>query len=202
MNITEGHNWISMALCKTAVTPLLTHWSYCSLALSHRYGVPSTRVRVNSSDRKVHGAYMGPPESCRPQMGPMLTPWTLLSGSVHNRMIPTVWRNIMLKDIPMTDFGPISTYKLSFPGIGIPIIKIRQLWDHHIFIMIIRIPTLARLQLYNEMSLRYLDHSEWFTAWWTKLHNPPWFPSLAGWKFFLLGHMQLIFVVLCPLPGA
>ena len=28
---------ISMALCKTAVTPLLTHWSYCSLALSQRY---------------------------------------------------------------------------------------------------------------------------------------------------------------------
>ena len=31
------HNIISMASCKTAVTPLLTHWSYCSLALSHRY---------------------------------------------------------------------------------------------------------------------------------------------------------------------
>ena len=28
---------ISMAQCKTAVTPLLTHWSYCSLALSHRF---------------------------------------------------------------------------------------------------------------------------------------------------------------------
>ena len=26
-----------MAQCKTAVTPLLTHWSYCSLTLSHRY---------------------------------------------------------------------------------------------------------------------------------------------------------------------
>ena len=26
---------ITMAKCKTAVTPLLTHWSYCSLALSH-----------------------------------------------------------------------------------------------------------------------------------------------------------------------
>ena len=25
------------AQCKTAVTPLLTHWSYCSLVLSHRY---------------------------------------------------------------------------------------------------------------------------------------------------------------------
>ena len=29
--------YISMALCKTVVTPLLTHWSYCSLALSDRY---------------------------------------------------------------------------------------------------------------------------------------------------------------------
>ena len=28
---------ISMALCKTAVTPLLTSWSYCSLALSQRF---------------------------------------------------------------------------------------------------------------------------------------------------------------------
>ena len=28
---------ISMASCKTAVSPLLTHWKYCSLALSHRY---------------------------------------------------------------------------------------------------------------------------------------------------------------------
>ena len=28
---------ILMTWCKTAVTPLLTHWSYCSLALSHRY---------------------------------------------------------------------------------------------------------------------------------------------------------------------
>ena len=30
---------ISMALCKTAVTPLLMHWSYCSFALSHRYAL-------------------------------------------------------------------------------------------------------------------------------------------------------------------
>ena len=28
---------ISMALCKIAVSLLLMHWSYCSLALSHRY---------------------------------------------------------------------------------------------------------------------------------------------------------------------
>ena len=30
-----GMNNTSMAKCKTAVTPLLTHWSYCSLALSY-----------------------------------------------------------------------------------------------------------------------------------------------------------------------
>ena len=34
-------------------------------------------------DSKVHGANMGPPESCRPQMGPMLAPWTLLSGILY-----------------------------------------------------------------------------------------------------------------------
>ena len=28
---------ISMTWCKIAVTPLLTHWSYCNIALSHRY---------------------------------------------------------------------------------------------------------------------------------------------------------------------
>ena len=30
---------ISMGLCKKDVTPLLTHWSYIFLALTHRYGV-------------------------------------------------------------------------------------------------------------------------------------------------------------------
>ena len=35
---------------------------------------------ANNPDSKVHGANMGPPGSCRPQMGPMLAPWTLLTG--------------------------------------------------------------------------------------------------------------------------
>ena len=33
-------------------------------------------------DSKVHGANMGPSGSCWPQMGPMLAPWSLLSGIV------------------------------------------------------------------------------------------------------------------------
>ena len=35
----EKYIHVSMTLCKTAVTPLLTHWSYCSFALSHQYDV-------------------------------------------------------------------------------------------------------------------------------------------------------------------
>ena len=35
-------------------------------------------------DRRVHGANMGPPGSCRPQMGLMLVPWTLLSGYIFH----------------------------------------------------------------------------------------------------------------------
>ena len=35
----------------------------------------------NTPDSKVHGANMGPLGSSRPQMGPMLAPWTLLSGT-------------------------------------------------------------------------------------------------------------------------
>ena len=31
------HDIISKAWCKTTAFPLLTHWEYCSLALSHRY---------------------------------------------------------------------------------------------------------------------------------------------------------------------
>ena len=38
--------YISMDWCKTAATRLLTHWSYCSLALSHRYNRPRTATSV------------------------------------------------------------------------------------------------------------------------------------------------------------
>ena len=36
-------------------------------------------------DSKVHGSTWGPPGSRRPQMGPMLAPWTLLSGLVTRK---------------------------------------------------------------------------------------------------------------------
>ena len=42
---------LSMAYCKTAVTPLLTHWSYCSLALSHGYD--GTVYNVAAAPRQI-----------------------------------------------------------------------------------------------------------------------------------------------------
>ena len=33
----QTQHFISMTSCKTAVSPLLTHWRYCSLALGHRF---------------------------------------------------------------------------------------------------------------------------------------------------------------------
>ena len=48
----------------------------------YQVNVVRTLLYSNKSllDNKVHGATWGPPGSCRPQMGPMLAPWTLLSG--------------------------------------------------------------------------------------------------------------------------
>ena len=49
------YDYISMANCKTAGTPLLTHWSYCSLALSHRLNV-SFKILFQPSlpDHKIY----------------------------------------------------------------------------------------------------------------------------------------------------
>ena len=45
---------------------------------------------INNPDNKVHGTNRGPPGSYRSQMGPMLAPWTLLSGKAIIR-----WDNII-----------------------------------------------------------------------------------------------------------
>ena len=45
---------ISMAWCKTAVSPLLTQWGYCSLVLSHWYLVQRGAVIPRSAAFKIH----------------------------------------------------------------------------------------------------------------------------------------------------
>ena len=43
---------------------------------------------------KFMGPTWGPPGSCRPQMGPMLAPWTLLSGTAYIRQYSTHYHGV------------------------------------------------------------------------------------------------------------
>ena len=44
--VIKSISYISMVQCKNAVTPLLTHWSYCSLALSHWVSLSCTNSLI------------------------------------------------------------------------------------------------------------------------------------------------------------
>ena len=50
------------------------------------FAVWASAMVNNVPNSKVHGANMGPPGSCWPQMGPMLAPWTLLSGVLSQQL--------------------------------------------------------------------------------------------------------------------
>ena len=49
---------ISMGLCKKDVTPLLTHWSYVFLALTHRYGIESSDWFKSFTNPSCHDCRM------------------------------------------------------------------------------------------------------------------------------------------------
>ena len=46
--------YVSMAWCGTAVAPLITHWSCCSLAVDHRYKTVATGLGRKRSNKKRH----------------------------------------------------------------------------------------------------------------------------------------------------
>ena len=47
--------YVSLAWCGTAVAPLITHWSCCSLAVGHQYNTVATGLgRKQSSNKKRH----------------------------------------------------------------------------------------------------------------------------------------------------
>ena len=50
-------------------------------------GIMTNDITNNVPDSKIHGATWGPSGSCRPQMGPILAPRTLLSGVKDNGKI-------------------------------------------------------------------------------------------------------------------
>ena len=51
---------------------------------------------VSAQITKFMGPTWGPPGSCRPQVGPMLVPWTLLSGYVKH-VLALLWSSTMTK---------------------------------------------------------------------------------------------------------
>ena len=65
---TFAKSWLSQFFCYAWI-------------IHHNHSTPTP-----DPDSKVHGANMGPtwgpPGSCRPQVGPLLAPWTLLSGEL------------------------------------------------------------------------------------------------------------------------
>ena len=63
-------------------TVLVWLFSSCYFLNIFFYGYidPFTRIFLRAQIAKSMGPTWGPPGSCRPQMGPMLAQWTLLSG--------------------------------------------------------------------------------------------------------------------------
>ena len=60
-------------------------WLLISEALDSYLGAFANRVpkMICSQIAKFMGPTWGPPGSCRPQVGPMMAPWTLLSGVLY-----------------------------------------------------------------------------------------------------------------------
>ena len=76
--------------CKSLGTVVIAGSSYCRDLILPNTFIPFlteiTRWGLYSQIARFMGPTWGPPGSCRPQMGPMLAPWTLLSGfpDLHN----------------------------------------------------------------------------------------------------------------------
>ena len=82
------------------------------------------------------GPTWGPPGSCRPQMGPMLALWALLSGCY------------MPDSLYVTHLSPDLTQRRHLTSIGNPIVEIRRSYDRLISTM--GFPILVRWHLHIE----------------------------------------------------
>ena len=86
--------------------PLHSLWCHCNgLYISgllqdiqlNKYDIAYSPSQI----AKFMGPTCGPPGSCRPQMGPMLAPWTLLSGLIWmfiHEVVGPVWGNPLVTD--------------------------------------------------------------------------------------------------------
>ena len=68
----------------------------CPWQMSEKFTVANWRfdlvtLCIKSQRAKLMGPTWKPPGSCQPQVGPMLAPWTLLSGEFSVRTFMLVW---------------------------------------------------------------------------------------------------------------
>ena len=56
-----------------------------------------SHLHISSQIARFMGPTRGPPGSCRPQMGPMLVPWTLLSGINYKVVMETTFRELPIQ---------------------------------------------------------------------------------------------------------
>ena len=87
------HDWLRI------VESMFTDWDFIFDAMEY-HCCRKTSPLITPQIAKFMGPTWGPPGSCRPQVAPMLTPWTLLSGTETNKWIedlPTSFEHSQFK---------------------------------------------------------------------------------------------------------
>ena len=129
------------------------------------------------------GPTWGPPGSCRPQMGPMLIPWTLLSGqrcqfTTIIYIIPTItiWESLCHGIWFL--YWNRAQYSNSFQrwclfSIGNPIVQMRQSYDHFIstvgFPILVKMTSLywIRVLMVIWLTVLWISPNSWVARWTT-----------------------------------
>ena len=79
----------------------ITYWHHLNIHSLAEVGFPYLRLFAMKKNRSSRRASLisrfkrstwGPPGSCRPQMGPMVIPWTFLSGLWHSTVLTVLVR--------------------------------------------------------------------------------------------------------------
>ena len=83
---TERTNLDTLNLCLNSTVEVRDRNLSLNVVITQGCGSRYSNVQQRAAQiAKFMGPTWGPPGSCRPQMGPMLAPWTLLSGYVYTR---------------------------------------------------------------------------------------------------------------------
>ena len=110
---------VSMAQCKTAITPLLMHWGYCSVALSHLYMPHYNDVIMGAIARQINSpaivysaVYSGVDQRKHQSSASLAFVWGIHRGPVNS---PHKWP-VTRKMFPFDDVIMCQVTVLTSPG--------------------------------------------------------------------------------------